>query len=366
MSCAVPDRRRAGSPRPAAHQDQAVLRVQHPVRPAAQLGDLPGLPRHARRAAGDEPPRVRPRPARRRWRSTARSPTFTKWDRKNYYYPDLPKNYQISQYDLPFSHDGWLEINAAADPKKEYKPKRIGIIRAHLEEDAGKMLHDETGRGGDSMVDLNRTGTPLLEIVSKPDITRPEEAKAYLEETAADAARDRRLRLRDAGGQPALRRQRQHPRPAERTARSPPRRSSRSRTSTASGAVERAIAVRGRAAVRGVPGGPGNYRFGKMLKTTAGWDDAEGRHRRPAAQGGGGRLPLLPRAGPGARGRGRRRLAEPRGPRWASCRPSSGSGSRRPVRAVRLRRRRADAPRAARWSPTSRRWRPRSATPSRR
>ena len=54
--------------------------------------------------------------------------SFTKWDRKNYYYPDLPKNYQISQYDLPFSYEGWLEINAAADPKKEYKAKRIGIV----------------------------------------------------------------------------------------------------------------------------------------------------------------------------------------------------------------------------------------------
>src|SRR5229473_3140906 len=70
---------------------------------------------------------------------------FTKWDRKNYYYPDLPKNYQISQYDLPMSHDGWLEINAAADPKKEYVPKKVRIIRAHLEEDAGKSIHDETG-----------------------------------------------------------------------------------------------------------------------------------------------------------------------------------------------------------------------------
>src|SRR5438105_5420837 len=80
---------------------------------------------------------------------------FTKWDRKNYCYPDLPKNYQISQYDLPFSSDGWLEVPSP--------PKRIGIIRAHLEEDAGKMLHDEHGGGRESLVDLNRTGTPLLE-----------------------------------------------------------------------------------------------------------------------------------------------------------------------------------------------------------
>jgi len=101
---------------------------------------------------------------------------FTKWDRKNYYYPDLPKNYQISQYDLPFSSDGYLEIETATGPR------RIGIIRAHLEEDAGKMLHHEQGGGSDSLVDLNRTGTPLLEIVSQPDLETPEEAKAYLEE----------------------------------------------------------------------------------------------------------------------------------------------------------------------------------------
>jgi aspartyl-tRNA(Asn)/glutamyl-tRNA(Gln) amidotransferase subunit B len=108
--------------------------------------------------------------------------SFTKWDRKNYYYPDLPKNYQISQYDLPFSHDGWLEVGTTAGPK------RVGIIRVHLEEDAGKMLHDENDEPGrvsarrESLVDLNRAGTPLLEIVSKPEISSPEEAKAYLEE----------------------------------------------------------------------------------------------------------------------------------------------------------------------------------------
>src|SRR5437870_9764353 len=88
---------------------------------------------------------------------------FTKWDRKNYYYPDLPKSYQISQYDLPLSHDGWLEIQLDPDTGET---RRVGITRAHLEEDAGKNLHDETGRG-DSQIDLNRAGTPLLEIVSE-------------------------------------------------------------------------------------------------------------------------------------------------------------------------------------------------------
>src|SRR5262245_26063902 len=116
---------------------------------------------------------------------------FTKWDRKNYYYPDLPKNYQISQYDLPMSHDGRLEINAAADPRKDYVPKTVRIIRAHLEEDAGKSIHDETGGGGVTRVDLNRTGTPLLEIVSHPDINSGEEAVAYLQEL--------RLTLRELG-----------------------------------------------------------------------------------------------------------------------------------------------------------------------
>src|SRR5262245_20105506 len=93
--------------------------------------------------------------------------SFTKWDRKNYYYPDLPKGYQISQYDLPFSHDGKLAIS---DPKGKIEPKEIGIIRAHLEEDAGKSMHDELAGEADSKIDLNRVGTPLLEIVSQPDM----------------------------------------------------------------------------------------------------------------------------------------------------------------------------------------------------
>jgi aspartyl-tRNA(Asn)/glutamyl-tRNA(Gln) amidotransferase subunit B len=106
-------------------------------------------------------------------------PTFTKWDRKQYYYPDLPKGYQISQYDLPMSQNGWLEIS---DSQGRFEPKRVGIIRAHLEEDAGKSMHDEVAGRADSRIDLNRTGTPLLEIVSEPDMRSPAEAKAYLTE----------------------------------------------------------------------------------------------------------------------------------------------------------------------------------------
>ncbi len=101
---------------------------------------------------------------------------FTKWDRKQYYYPDLPKGYQISQFDLPFSHDGWLEVKTA-----DGNFRKIRINRAHLEEDAGKNIHDERGQG-DSQVDLNRAGTPLLEIVSEPDLRTAAEARYYLEE----------------------------------------------------------------------------------------------------------------------------------------------------------------------------------------
>lgn len=106
-------------------------------------------------------------------------PPMTKWDRKNYYYPDLPKGYQISQYDLPISCDGYLDIS---DPRGRFPDRRVRIIRAHLEEDAGKSMHDEREGRADSRIDLNRTGTPLLEIVSHPDLRSPAEAKAYLTE----------------------------------------------------------------------------------------------------------------------------------------------------------------------------------------
>ncbi|MHC4207084.1 MAG: Asp-tRNA(Asn)/Glu-tRNA(Gln) amidotransferase subunit GatB [Planctomycetota bacterium] len=99
-----------------------------------------------------------------------RIPMFTKWDRKSYYYPDLPKNYQISQYDLPLGADGFIEI-----PLESGGTKKVGIIRAHLEEDAGKNLHTA---GNYSQVDLNRTGTPLLEIVTEPDMNSGAEVRA--------------------------------------------------------------------------------------------------------------------------------------------------------------------------------------------
>ena len=100
-----------------------------------------------------------------------RIPSFTKWDRKGYYYPDLPKNYQISQYDLPLGSNGHLDVQLP-----DGAAKKIGIIRVHLEEDAGKLSH---AGGASSEVDLNRAGQPLLEIVSEPDMNTVEEVMAY-------------------------------------------------------------------------------------------------------------------------------------------------------------------------------------------
>ncbi|QHT62888.1 Asp-tRNA(Asn)/Glu-tRNA(Gln) amidotransferase subunit GatB [Paenibacillus lycopersici] len=102
---------------------------------------------------------------------------ISKFDRKNYFYPDSPKAYQISQFDKPVGEHGWIDIEVNG------QTKRIGITRLHLEEDAGKLTHIDGGFG--SLVDFNRVGTPLVEIVSEPDIRTPEEAKAYLEKLKA-------------------------------------------------------------------------------------------------------------------------------------------------------------------------------------
>ncbi len=102
--------------------------------------------------------------------------SLSKQDRKNYFYPDLPKAYQISQYDLPLCEHGWLDIET------ESGAKRIGITRIHIEEDAGKLVHDDVHG---TMIDCNRCGVPLIEIVSEPDIRSAEEAKAYLQKLRA-------------------------------------------------------------------------------------------------------------------------------------------------------------------------------------
>jgi aspartyl-tRNA(Asn)/glutamyl-tRNA(Gln) amidotransferase subunit B len=109
---------------------------------------------------------------------------YSKFDRKQYFYPDLPKNYQISQYDLPIAQHGWLEIELVDENGNPIR-KRIGITRLHMEEDAGKLVHagsDRLAGSTHSLVDYNRTGVPLVEIVSEPDIRSGTEAAEYAQE----------------------------------------------------------------------------------------------------------------------------------------------------------------------------------------
>ncbi len=106
---------------------------------------------------------------------------YSKFDRKNYYYPDLPKNWQTSQYDLPIAEHGWVDIDI------EGEKKRVRLTRIHMEEDAGKLVHSGTNikDSATSNVDYNRTGVPLIEIVSEPDMHSAEEARAYMEKIKA-------------------------------------------------------------------------------------------------------------------------------------------------------------------------------------
>ncbi len=110
---------------------------------------------------------------------------YSKFDRKQYFYPDLPKNYQISQYDLPIVEHGFLEIELVDAKNGEVRRKKIGITRLHMEEDAGKLVHggsDRLSGSTHSLVDFNRTGIPLLEIVSEPDLRSGQEAAEYAQE----------------------------------------------------------------------------------------------------------------------------------------------------------------------------------------
>ena len=114
-----------------------------------------------------------------------RIPEYSKFDRKNYPYPDLMKGYQISQYDLPLALDGYLEIGApepnGPEPDHKEGSKRIGITRVHLEEDVAKLQHFPSTSGESySLVDVNRSGVPLMEVVSEPDLRSPEEARTFL------------------------------------------------------------------------------------------------------------------------------------------------------------------------------------------
>ncbi|HEY9622662.1 MAG TPA: Asp-tRNA(Asn)/Glu-tRNA(Gln) amidotransferase subunit GatB [Crinalium sp.] len=111
--------------------------------------------------------------------------SYSKFDRKQYFYPDLPKNYQISQFDLPIAEHGWLEIELVDKGSNTSTRKRIGVTRLHMEEDAGKLVHagsDRLSGSTYSLVDYNRTGVPLVEIVSEPDMRSGKEAAEYAQE----------------------------------------------------------------------------------------------------------------------------------------------------------------------------------------
>ena len=135
---------------------------------------MPGLPGTARRIAGAERKAVE-FATLAAMALNCRINETSIFARKNYFYPDLPKGYQISQYDKPLAEHGFIEIQTHGGRKK------IGITRVHLEEDAGKSLHEGFPDAGEkTAIDLNRSGVPLIEIVSEPDIASPDEAYEYL------------------------------------------------------------------------------------------------------------------------------------------------------------------------------------------
>ena len=213
-------------------------------------------------------------------------PAFSKFDRKNYPYPDLLKGYQISQFDLPLTQHGWLEIQVEGE-----EPRRIGITRCHLEEDTARLTH-ETDASGEtySLIDMNRAGVPLMEIVGDPDLRSPEEARAYL-------VKLQRI-LRYIGVSKANM--------EEGNFRCDANVSLRPLGATEYGskvevknmnsfrAVYHALQFEIERQTRELDAGE------RIPQETRGWVEADGRDRQPALEGRGARLPLLPGAGPAA------------------------------------------------------------------
>ena len=158
--------------------DQNLLRLPDQLWRPGQRERLPRVFGPARSASGLEPGQRVELAIQASLAMHCRVNGFSRFARKNYFYPDLPKGYQISQYDQPLAEHGWLEMHAG-----EWRRKRIGVTRVHMEDDAGKSIHDgfkDSDRY--TYVDLNRSGTPLIEIVSEPDMRSSDEAHAYLTE----------------------------------------------------------------------------------------------------------------------------------------------------------------------------------------
>jgi aspartyl/glutamyl-tRNA(Asn/Gln) amidotransferase B subunit len=205
MNVQIRNRHRPGGSRPADHRHQDLLRLLDGFRPGAQQPDLPGLSGLAGGAAGAQP---QGRGVRHRTglATNCRIAPRSVFARKNYFYPDLPKGYQISQFELPICEHGHLEIET-----EEGGAKTVGITRIHMEEDAGKLLHGETPDSvGASLVDLNRACTPLLEVVSEPDMRSADEAIAYLKQLHQIVVY-LGVRRQPGGRVVSLRRQRLHP-----------------------------------------------------------------------------------------------------------------------------------------------------------
>ena len=228
--------------------------------------------------------------------------------RKNYFYPDLPKGYQISQFDLPVVGMGALKI--LVEPltgKGESYEKVVRITRAHLEEDAGKSVHGASQ--GMTGVDLNRAGTPLLEIVSEPDMRSAAEAVAYAKDPAFAGALDRHLRRQHAGRLVPLRRERLGASPRRGAGYTPRDQKSQFIQIYAAGhRLRSAMADRHHRERRQDPSGDYSVQPGHR------------RDARDAQQGRRARLPLLPRPGPVATGHQRRVEGQLCAPRCRNCR----------------------------------------------
>jgi aspartyl-tRNA(Asn)/glutamyl-tRNA(Gln) amidotransferase subunit A len=248
---------------------------------------------------------------------------WSKMDRKNYFYPDLAKNYQISQYDLPLCHDGYLDVHVNGETK------RIGITRAHLEEDTARNTH--TIGGGESGVDFNRCGVPLLEIVTEPDIRSADEAYAYLTSLRQILRVLGRERLQHGRRVAPRRGEHQHPPRRNRTIRHEDRGQKRRVVHGNAKSHRIRDQAPSQSPRRRRRDSPGNPRLGRRQR----------HHGQPTVQGIRARLPVFPGTGPRA-DRGRRSLGNAAPRRHARIAAGASGKVCRDPRLIGIRRGRVD------------------------